>query len=113
VVVNIVVAIAFAYPATLFGIWFVDLDELGVSFVRTMFFLAPSLIPLSEIHGRVGELIRLNPLTGLFESYRDALLYGQSPPVWQLLYPLGVALVLLVVFVPLYRREQWHMAKVI
>jgi homopolymeric O-antigen transport system permease protein len=113
VIVNIVLAIGFAYPAALFGMWFVDLDELGTSLVRAMFYLAPTLVPLSEIKGRAGELIRLNPFTGLFESYRDALIYGHHPPVWQVVYPLCFALALLAVFGPLYHREQWHMAKVV
>jgi ABC-type polysaccharide/polyol phosphate export permease len=59
--------------------------------VRTLFFLAPGLVALSEISGVARDLLPLNPLTGLFELYRDALLYGQSPPAWQILYPLAAA----------------------
>jgi len=68
---------------------------------------------LSEIPGRTGELVRLNPLTGIFESYRDVLLFQQRPAAWELLYPLLVGLVLLAVFIPLYGREQQHFAKVL
>lgn len=113
VAVNLVVAVGFAYPASLLGLWFRDLRPFAISLVRTLYFVAPGLVPLSEIEGRAGDIVRANPMTGLFESYRDVFLYGQRPAVWQLLFPLGVAAALLVVFVPLYRREQAQFAKVV
>jgi len=113
VAATIVLSIACAYPATLFGLWFPDLRNFAISFLRTMFFLAPGLIALKEIHGSSETLVRLNPLTGLFEMYRDALLYGERPAAWQLLYTFGFSLVLLLLSVPLYRREQRQFAKVV
>jgi lipopolysaccharide transport system permease protein len=110
---NIVFAAGLAYPASLFGLWFRDLRVVAISLVRTAFFLAAGLVALSEIPGRAGELVRLNPLTGIFESYRDVFLFQQRPAAWELLYPAVVGLVLLAVFVPLYRREQQHFAKVL
>jgi len=111
--INIAFAAACAFPVTLIGLWYADMRPFVVSLARTMFFLAPGLVPLSQIGGDVSELIKLNPLTGLFEGYRDVLLYGQGPAAWELLYPLGVSIALLAAFVPLFRREQRHFAKLI
>lgn len=111
--VSIVFALGFAYPASLFGLWFRELRLLAVSLVRTLFFLAAGLVPLSEIHGRAGTLVRLNPLTGLFEAYRSVLFYGRTPAAWELLYPLLFGGILLAAFAPLYRREQTQFAKVV
>lgn len=111
--INILFAAACAYPITLIGLWYEDMRPFVVSLARTMFFLAPSLVPLSEVTGTVSELVKLNPLTGLFEGYRDALLYGQAPAAWELLYPLAFSIALLALFVPLFRREQAHFAKLI
>jgi lipopolysaccharide transport system permease protein len=113
VAATLLVAVAFAYPAALFGLWFADLKPFAVSFMRILFFLAPGLIPLSEIPGRAGELIRLNPLSGLFEAYRDALQFGQAPAFWELAVPIGFAVVALLIFVPIYRREQRQFAKLL
>jgi ABC-type polysaccharide/polyol phosphate export permease len=110
---NVLLALGLAFPASLFGLWFRDLRVIATSLVRTAFFVAPGLVALSEIPGRAGELLRLNPLTGLFESYRDVFLFQQRPAAWQLLYPVAVGLLLLAVFVPTYRREQQHFAKVV
>jgi ABC-type polysaccharide/polyol phosphate export permease len=110
---TLLVAVAFAYPASLIGLWFVDLRPFAVSFMRILFFLAPGLIPLSQIPGEAGEVVRLNPFSGLFEAYRDALQFGQAPAAWELAIPCGFALVALLLFVPLYRREQRHFAKLL
>jgi lipopolysaccharide transport system permease protein len=110
---TLALAAGFAYPASLFGVWFRELRTLGISFVRTLFFLGPGLVPLSQAGGTAYELLKLNPLTGLFEAYRDVFYYGQAPAAWEILYPLGCAAVSLGLFVPLYRREQQQFAKVV
>jgi lipopolysaccharide transport system permease protein len=109
--ITVLLAVAIAYPASLVGIWFPELYTFSVSAVRTLFFLAPGLVALAQVHGHASTLLRINPLSGLFEGFRSALLYAQAPAAWQLLVPLGWAAGLLVVFVPLYRREQPQFAK--
>jgi lipopolysaccharide transport system permease protein len=111
--VNLVLAVAAAYPAILLGIWLRELKPFVLSFVRVLFFLSPSLVPLAEARQDTQHLLRLNPLTGLFEAYRAIFFYGRPIEAWQLLYPLAAAAILLVAFVPIYRSEQRHFAKVI
>jgi ABC-type polysaccharide/polyol phosphate export permease len=106
-------ATAVAYPAALIGLWVPDMRAFVVSLVRTMFFLAPGLVALNRIQGTTGDIVRINPLTGLFEAYRDVLMRGRSPRAWELLWPLAVALVLVLVFVPVYGREQGQIAKML
>jgi lipopolysaccharide transport system permease protein len=105
--------IAIAYPVTLLGIWAPDMRGLLLSVVRTAYYLAPGLVTLAAIHGRTNALVRINPLTGLFEALRHAVYYRSTPPAWELLYPLLWSAVLLALFVPLYTREQRHFAKVL
>ena len=113
VLVNFIVAAAFAYPMALFGVWFRELWAFGLSFVRMLFFLGPGLVPLSQTGGTASNLLRLNPLTGLFEAYRDVFYYRQTPAAWEFLIPLAIASVLLALCVPIYRREQRQFAKVV
>lgn len=113
IAVNLALAVALAYPATLIGVWVPDLKPFVVSFVRTMFFLAPGLVALDQITGTANTLVRLNPFTGLFEGYRDVVLRGSAPDLWHLAWPLGWAIVVALVFVPIYRSEQRQFAKVL
>jgi lipopolysaccharide transport system permease protein len=112
-VVSLALAVAFSYAASLIGLWFFDLRSVAVAFVRILFFVAPGLVALDQVHGDANDLLPINPLTGLFESYRDVFLYGHSPAAWELLYPLLAAALLLAILLPLYDREQRHFAKVV
>lgn len=111
-VTALVVASA-AYAAALFGLWFPELRSFGISFVRTLFFVAPGIVALDQIPAPADDWIKLNPLSGLFEAFRAVLLYGESPPAWTLLIPAVAAAVLLAVTIPLFRRDQAHFAKVL
>jgi lipopolysaccharide transport system permease protein len=110
---NLAFAAAIAYPTSLIGIWVPDIRPFTISFVRALFFLAPGVVALDQIAGSANDLVRLNPLTGLFEAYRAVLVHGSSPEAWQLAYPLLAAAVLAAVFLPIYRAEQRQFAKVI
>lgn len=110
---TVLLGIAVAYPTTLVGVWAPDMRGLIMSAARAAYFLAPGLVTLAAIHGRTNTVVRANPLTGLFETMRHAVLYRSSPPAWELLVPIGFALVLLAVFVPIYNREQRHFAKML
>jgi lipopolysaccharide transport system permease protein len=106
-------ALALSYPATLVGLWVPELSLMLVSATRTLFFVAPGLVALDEIGGRTHDLLKINPLTGIFETYRSILIDGAAPAAWAVLVPLGYAAVLSALFVPLFRREQRHFAKLL
>jgi len=106
-------SVACAYVASLIGVWFQDLRPLVVSFVRALFFLAPGLVAIGDIGGRAETFVKLNPLTGLFELYRSALLGDPAVRAWEFASPLAWAVVFLVVALPLYAREQSQFAKVV
>lgn len=111
--VTIVLSAALAYPAALIGLWYPEYQGIVVSLVRAMFFLAPGLIALDEIPGKAHDLLLINPLTGIFEAFRDAILYGQSPAAWELGLPLAAAALIFAIAFPVYRREQTQFAKLV
>jgi lipopolysaccharide transport system permease protein len=113
VLLNLYLAAAGAYAASLLGLWLHELKPFLLSFVRMLFFLGPGLVPLSEASARAREILRFNPLTGMFEAYRSVFLDGHAPAAWELLYPFAIATLILLVFVPLYRAEQTQFAKVV
>jgi len=110
---TVLLGVAVAYPVTLLGIWAPDMRGLLLSAVRAAYYLAPGLVTLAAIHGRTNTWVRANPLTGLFEALRHAVMYRSAPPAWELLLPVLASAVLLAVFVPIYGREQRHFAKVL
>jgi ABC-type polysaccharide/polyol phosphate export permease len=109
---TLLLSIGVAYPAAMLGIWMPEIGTFVISFVRVLFFISPGLVPLSQISGDAHDLLLINPMTGLFESYRDVLAYGDSPGALELLYPAALGVVLLLVFVPVFRSEQRQFAKI-
>jgi homopolymeric O-antigen transport system permease protein len=111
--VTLALAAALAYPAALLALWVRDLRNLIISVARASFFASAGLVPLAQITGHTHDLIKLNPLTGLFESYRTVLVEGSSPALWQIGVPLLTAALVAAICVPLYRREDPHLPKVL
>ena len=108
-----VLAIGIAWPAALLGVWLPTVRIFASQALRILFFAAPGIVALREVPADVREWIVFNPLTGLFEGFRDVFLYGDSPDLWQLAYPTAVGIALTLIFVPIYRREQRHFAKLV
>lgn len=105
-------AVAAAYPAALIGVWYPNARPFMVSLARAAFFVAPGFVALDQIRGEAHDWLRLNPLSGIFEAYRSVFVDGASPAAWELLVPLGTALLVLALLVPVFRRESPHLAKV-
>jgi teichoic acid transport system permease protein len=112
-VLLVLFSVSLAFPAALFGLWFYSARSFAVSMLRALFFLAPGLVPLSEIHGRTATLLMASPLTGLFEAFRAVFLYDRAPSPANLGVPFGWSLVLLAAFVPLFRLEHRQLAKIV
>ena len=113
VAATLVLALGVAWPATLLGMWFPTIKVVVSQAVRVLFFAAAGIIALREMSDDVRRWIVFNPLTGLFESFRHVVLYGEHPDFWQLAYPVAIGVLLGVVFIPIYRREQRHFAKLV
>lgn len=113
VLATLYVAVAAAYAGCLLAVWLHELKPFLLSFIRMLFFLGPGLVPLAQTSGDVRRILELNPFSGLFELYRDVFLTGENPAAWQFLYPVGIASLLLAVFVPIFRAEQRQFAKVL
>lgn len=113
IAVTVVFSIALAFPAALVGVWLPEIQPFVVSAARALYFLAPGLVALDQVHGRAHSLLRLNPITGLFEAFRDVVLRGAVPAAWELVYPLAFAAALLALTLPLWQAESPHFAKVV
>jgi lipopolysaccharide transport system permease protein len=113
VVINLYLAAAAAYAATLLGLWLHELKPFLLSFVRMLFFLGPGIVPLAAASANSQEILRFNPLTGMFEAYRDVFLNGVAPAPWELVYPFAIAPAILFAIVALYASEQRQFAKVV
>jgi ABC-type polysaccharide/polyol phosphate export permease len=113
VAATLLLAFGAAWPFALLGVWAPNITIFAGQALRIVFFAAPGLVAFDELSDGVQQWIVFNPLTGLFESFRDVFLYGQAPAFWQLAYPAAIGILLTLIFLPIYRREQRHFAKLV
>ncbi|HEV2786835.1 MAG TPA: hypothetical protein VGV67_10630 [Solirubrobacteraceae bacterium] len=113
VAATLILAVGIAWPAALIGIWLPNARIFAGQGLRVLFFAAPGIVALDELPQDVRDWVVLNPLSGLFEGFRHVFFYGDSPELWELVYPAAVGVVLTLVFLPIYRREQRHFAKLV
>jgi ABC-2 type transport system permease protein/lipopolysaccharide transport system permease protein len=77
------------------NLFFRDVKYLFEIVVTMWMFASSTVYPVDQIDGRLGLVMRLNPMTGIIESYRSVILYGTLPdPTWFA----GTAAVALTVF---------------
>ena len=65
------------------NLFFRDVKYLFEIVVTMWMFASSTVYPVDQIEGRLGLVMRLNPMTGIIESYRSVILYGTLPdPTW-------------------------------
>lgn len=109
-----------AFGASLFlsamNVYFRDLQHFITVALQLLFWAAPIIYDVSLIeqqHPSAVDILRLNPLTGLLIAFREAVLLGEVPGPWALLYALAWALVLVVGGWWYFNRHERRMAELV
>lgn len=101
-----------AYVMTLAGLYFPDYRGIVGNMIRAGFFASTGLVPADSVDNEgLRTLLRLNPLSGVFDSFRTVVMAGRSPEAVDVLYPLVVGTVACAGGVWLFTRRQHEFAK--
>jgi ABC-type polysaccharide/polyol phosphate export permease len=114
-VVQLVFTLAIAVTVSAVNVFFRDIGNIARHGLRIWFYLSPGLYSLDALTGNptLQSLMRLNPWTTLFESYRD-LVYNGTPPQWlALAILLLVSILLLGLAMVFFKRVEPSFAKVL
>jgi ABC-type polysaccharide/polyol phosphate export permease len=82
VAVQLLFMVGLAYPMSVWGLSYRNLPGVMNNLLRLWFYLSPGIWTLELIANRralIRTAVLLNPLTGLFESYRRVLIQGRLP----------------------------------
>ncbi len=79
------------------NVYFRDLKEIWSVVTQLMFFALPIIYPTEIIPEDILDIYMLNPLVRLLNAYRDVMIYGRIPNIYDLDYVLAITLILLVV----------------
>jgi ABC-type polysaccharide/polyol phosphate export permease len=103
-----------AYLFTIFGLYFPDFRGVAQNLLRAGFFLSTGLFKpgaVRDVGDRFPLLIRGNPLSGIFNATRRAVIGGRTPRAVDILYPLAVALVVGAIGLVVYRWRRDELPK--
>jgi ABC-type polysaccharide/polyol phosphate export permease len=92
--VQFIFTLGLSYPMSVWGLNYRNLPGLLSNILRLWFYLSPGIWALSRLEGHpwAQALVKWNPLTGLFESYRGAI-FLQRAPGWELAWTAAVGLI--------------------
>jgi homopolymeric O-antigen transport system permease protein len=107
----LIAALVFALSAL--NVWFRDIGLAIPLLTYLWMFSTPIAYPLSAVPARYQWLFQLNPLTGIIETFRRAVLANQAPTLSLLAVPIVTATVLLPVSYVLFKRVEATMADVV
>jgi ABC-type polysaccharide/polyol phosphate export permease len=100
-----------SYPLSVWGLNYRNLPGLIANLLRLWFYLSPGLYTLEAIKSaRLRTLMMFNPLTGIFQGYRGAIL-THNPPDWSLLITVAVGMIAAVFGGWYFTRREPHFGK--
>lgn len=106
----LIVVIAFSLA---FGLWLATLSvkfrdvSFAVTFlIQAMMYLSPVIYPVSTVPPALQFVYQLNPMTGVIQGFRWALLGSGDPPGLTFIIATGIVLVLLISGAFIFRRTE-------
>ena len=81
--------------------------------LQVLMFASPVLYPLAVVPARFRSVYQLNPIAGIIEGLRNAVLHGQAPNLTALLFSALASIVLLIIAYSYFKRVEATMADVI
>jgi len=104
--VHLAFTVGCALLLSMANVFYRDVKYLFDIALMVWMFATSVLYPVSQVAGRAGTLMRINPMTPILDGYRDVLFFGTSPLTLPfLLTAVGSAILLVVAWVIFHRAE--------
>jgi ABC-type polysaccharide/polyol phosphate export permease len=107
---QLALTLGFALMLAMANLFFRDVKYLFEVVVTVWMFATSVVYPIEMIGGRLGMLMRLNPMTPIIEAYRDTILFGRLPGM-AFAGASAVACLLLIVAWVVFHRSEFQFAE--
>ena len=85
---------------------FRDIMHLYGVFITALMYLTPIIYSIEMLPGWVQVIVRLNPLTGILEIFRNVMIYNTIPPISQFLISFVVVCFMLLLGLWVFYKQQ-------
>ena len=93
------------------GVVFRDTGNIAGHVLRMWYFLSPGLYSLDRVPADLQPWFRTNPFCALMTAYRDILMHGRMPALYDLAYALAAGLASLGLGYLLFRRLEGRLVQ--
>lgn len=109
--IQIMFTTAVAFLLAKWNLFYRDVKYVFEVAIVVWMFATSVVYPVELVGGRLGLLMRLNPMTAIIEAYRSVLLYGELPPLGSLLGAAIFAVFLLICSWVAFHRSEFEFAE--
>jgi len=113
VVIVLMLALGVCFFTSALEVWRRDIRSLVALVAQVWFYATPIVYPLSQVPEGWRWVSYVNPMTGIVEGFKSAVLYGRTPDLGLLAIAAGSAAVLLVLGHLFFRRAERFFADII
>jgi lipopolysaccharide transport system permease protein len=110
--VQFIFMLGLAYIFAVWGLNYRNLPGLMSNLLRLWFYLSPALYTLNKLSGTYRTIMQFNPLTGIFQGYRGAILTHTGPD-WTLLYTAVLGIIITIFAGWFFTRKEPHFGKLL
>jgi ABC-type polysaccharide/polyol phosphate export permease len=93
------------------NLFYRDVKYLFEVVITLWMFASSVLYPSSLVTGKIGLLLKINPMTAIIDGYRDVLLYGRAPFSAAFAWTTFVAFAALFCSVIVFHRAEYRFAE--
>lgn|SRR5690625_511956 len=111
IVVTLAFLMAVGFTLGYFTVFVRDIDNLLTHIIRLFFYASPIIWEGGRLPPEYGFLVDINPIAILVDAYRDILMYHQSPDFIGLFIILSASIIVLILMVNYYRKNEHKIIK--
>ena len=111
VAAQVLLTTALALLLAMWNLFYRDVKYLFEVIISVAMFATPVVYPADLLGGKLGMIVRLNPMTPVIEAYRSVLLHAEWPDIWPLLATTGFSVVLLACTWVIFHRAEFEFAE--
>lgn len=111
VLIHVMLTAGVALLLSMANLFYRDVKYLFEVVITMWMFATPVLYPTELIGGRLGLVLRLNPMTPIMDAYRDVILLGQLPAAGPLVEASVLSIIILCSGWLVFHRAEFHFAE--
>jgi lipopolysaccharide transport system permease protein len=98
---------------SLVNVWYRDITHAAGLMLQLWMYLTPILYPFNLVPEAYRGLLRLNPMVGVVEGFRSAVIKGESPEMGLLITSFVISLLIFLAGYGLFKAYEFRLADVI